>query len=463
MSSVERLPGSFRDPAGQIFRADGRLLRTVTGHAARQFEVVRPVLQDLVSRERLVAFAEHFPAECGFSPEDISVVLEHPVIATWTYPYEWSFALLRDAALFHLDLHLELLDKGCTLSDASAYNIQFVGVNPIFIDHLSIRPYRDGEFWMGHRQFCEQFLNPLLMRAYLDVAPNAWYRGALEGISTIDLAKLLPFRAKARFPVLTNVVLPARFQRGSTSEKAVSHKLRERKLPLAGFRSMLLQLRRFIDLLRPANTSATTWANYASTTTYDDAETASKKQFVASFIRNAKASHVVDLGCNTGDYSKVCLEAGATRVTGFDFDQQSLDSAHERAKSEKLNFLALYLDARNPSPNQGWLQEERTGFAQRFSADAVIALAFEHHLAIAHNAPLDDVVKWIIGVAPCGIIEFVPKSDPTIQKMLALREDIFLNYDEGNFVRAVEARGKITDRKTVSSTGRTLYAFERRQ
>jgi len=297
VSIAERVAGSFRDPAGHIFASEGRVLRTITHRALEQFQAARPVLVDLVEKGRLVGFSEHKPEKFGFDKDHVAVVLEHPVIETWSFPYEWSFALLRDAAIFHLDLHLELLEQGLTLSDASAYNVQFVGPTPIFIDHLSIRPYRDGEFWLGHRQFCEQFLNPLLLRAYLDIAPNAWYRGGLEGISTTDLAKLLPFRAKARLPVLTNVVLPARFQKGATSDKAARQDLKKRQLPLVGYQSMLRQLRNFISKLRPANTSATTWANYATTTTYDDEETIAKKRFVADFVRESKASHVVDLGC----------------------------------------------------------------------------------------------------------------------------------------------------------------------
>lgn len=457
-----RASGSFRDPSGHIICLNDRIFRTVSKGAENQYRESRDMLALLVEEGRLVKFEEREPSELGLSPDQYPVLLEHPVIHPWSMPYEWSFALLRDAALFHLNLHLDLLDHGFTLSDASAYNVQFIGPEPIFIDHLSIRRYQEGEFWLGHKQFCEQFLNPLLLRAYLDVAPNAWFRGNLEGISTPDMAKTLPLSAKLNWCVLTNVILPAQFQKGSTSDKAARKNLKDRQLPLAGFRSLLRQLRSLIEKLRPANTSATTWANYATTTTYGDQEMSNKKSFVADFIRSAQARDVIDLGCNTGDYSKVCLQAGASKVTGFDFDQQSLDKAHERAKREKLDFLALFLDARNPSPSQGWLQAERPGFAERFTADAVIALAFEHHLTIAHNAPISDVINWITRLAPHGIIEFVPKSDPTIQKMLALREDIFPEYTKDNFEKILTSRTVVDGVQEISASGRVLYAFHRR-
>ena len=456
-----RLPGSFRDPSGHIYSFENRVLRSVSHGAAGEYEASRQTLNELVTQGMLVDFRELSPEEFGMEQGGNAYVLEHPKLAPWTYPYEWSFSLLQRAALFHLELHLYLLERGLNLSDASAYNVQFQGTEPVFIDHLSVRPYRDGEFWLGHRQFCEQFLNPLLLRAHLDIAHNAWYRGNLEGIATNDLARLLPMRSRFGWKVLSNVVLPAYFQKNTTSDREVSFTTEGRRLPLAGLQSMLRQLHTWIGALRPANTRSTTWANYASTTTYDDDETTRKKEFIATFIQQSGARTVIDLGCNTGDYSKVSLESGAASVTGFDFDQQTLDKAYSRARAENLNFLPLYLDARNPSPDQGWMQSERSGFRQRFTADAVLALAFEHHLAIAHNVPLDQVVEWITATAPAGVIEFVPKADPTVVKMLALREDIFPDYTEEAFAAALARCASITGRMQVTDSGRTLFSYAR--
>ncbi|WP_309082877.1 class I SAM-dependent methyltransferase [Chelativorans sp.] len=452
-----RLPGSFRDPAGSIYISGDRVFRTVSQTAAPQYETAREVLRSLVAQGRLADFEER-PVD-GF--EDAAYLLEHPKISPWTLPYEWSFSLLKEAALFHLDLHLYLLERGFTLSDASAYNVQFIGPRPVFIDHLSIRPYVEGEFWAGHRQFCEQFLNPLLLRAYFDIAANGWYRGELEGIPTAAIAKLLPLRSRLSWRAMTHVILPAYFQQGATSDREVNAALKNRKLPLEGFRGLLRQLFRWIEALRPANISATTWANYASTTTYDPAEAAQKGTFVGEFIAETRPRTVIDLGCNTGDYSSIALERGADTVIGFDFDQQSLDQAFQRAKAGNLNFLPLFLDARNPSPSQGWMQSERLGFSERYSSDAVLALAFEHHLAIAHNVPLDQVVEWIVSLAPTGVIEFVPKSDPTITKMLAFREDIFPNYNEAHFRATLEKRSHTVRQKRISRSGRTLFWYSR--
>ena len=317
----------------------------------------------------------------------------------------------------HLDLHLELLERDLTLSDASAYNVQFQGVRPIFIDVLSIRRYRAGEYWQGHRQFCEQFLNPLLLRALLGVAHNAWYRGSLEGIPTADLARLLPLGKQLSWNVLSQVVLQAKLERRALArtEQSIA-KVRGRGLSKTAFAGLLAQMRRWIARLRPADRGATVWGDYATTPRLR--RRGGCRQ--AALRRRVRRAAPGPRCCSTSAATPASTRrsrspAGAGRVVGFDFDQQALDRAFMRAEAESLDFLPLFLDALNPSPDQGWRQAERAGFAARARPDALLALAFAHHLAIGRNVPLAQTVAWLTGLAPRGVIEFVPKNDPTVQ------------------------------------------------
>ncbi len=391
-------------------------------------------------------------------------LLEHDRIPYVSYPYEWGFNQLKSAALLHLDLQLQLLEEDVVLSDATAYNVQFVGSRPIFIDMLSFRPYRQGEYWGAHRQFCEQFLNPLLLRSVLGVPHNPWFRGSLEGIPTAELSRLLPLLKRYSWNIFSQVVLPAKLQRRALDapEKAIERAGSNRGLSRAGYKGMLEQLRRWIARLHPADTGSTIWGDYAQTNTYSDHEADEKRRIIRDFASTVRPSRLVDLGCNTGEYSVAALEGGADYVVGFDFDQRAVDLAYSRASSRGLNFLPLWLDAANPSPDQGWRQRERAGFSSRTKADALIALAFEHHLAIGRNVPLPQVLDWLLAIAPVGIIEFVPKSDETIQKMLALREDIFADYSEPLFQSVLSQRARISKKTVISRSGRTLFEYDRR-
>lgn len=463
-NSARRHPASYRDPGSSVFTADGRVLRAFTaeGHAQHRFARESGLLDELIEAGLLVATRDAPEAHADPAFAHYAHVVEHDAIPFVSYPYEWPFALLRSAALLQLDVHLRALARGVTLSDASAYNVQFRGVSPVFIDAGSFRPYVEGELWSGHRQFCEQFLNPLLLFADLEVPYNAWLRGSLEGIPIAALAALAPARRWLSLRYLIHVLLPARGERVARGrERQANERIRQARLPLEGYRAMLNQLRRWIEQLAPKRAFGTTWADYSRTRTYEDSESATKRRVVQEFTAACRPGTLWDLGCNDGEFGQAALAAGAGRVIGFDADAGALDRACARAAHERLDLLPLYQDAADPSPPLGWRGRERAGLLDRPRPDAVMALAFEHHLALGRNVPLEEVVDFIAGLAPRGLIEFVPKSDPTVQRMLALKGDIFPTYDEASFVHCLEARARIVRREKVSGTGRELFWFER--
>ena len=467
---VNRDPGSFRDRSGYIFHGEGRVFRTINGPALESYTTVRDsgVLASLEEKGWLIPATELDPSVLGGAEGDARLVLEHPKLPFVSYPYEWSFPALKAAALLQLDILLVALAHDVALSDATAYNVQFIGARPVFIDTLSFRPYRDGEFWRGHRQFCEQFLNPLLLRAYLAIAHNAWYRGNLDGIPTRDVARLMPLRRKLSWNVISQVLLQAKLDQKLLSgdcdpEGALRDvdRHKTKKLARTSFRAILIQLRGWIAGLEPADTGKTAWQDYVRTRTYSGEEEQAKRRCVAEFAAATKPGRLCDLGCNTGEFAEVALEAGAATVIGFDMDHRAVEAAFARADERALSFLPLYLDAANPSPDQGWNERERQGLSRRVGADAVVALAFEHHLAIGRNVPLDQVVDWLTNLAPRGLIEFVQPDDPTLRLMLAQREDIYRDYDEAAFAAALERRARIVRKDTLSAAGRRLYWFDR--
>ena len=463
---MSQVPGSFRDPRGQVFECDGRIFRTInpTAYADYTFAKDSGLLARWIDDGRFIASHEIDPPESIALARGVRLV-EHERISCVSYPYEWSFGMLQAGALHHLDLQREALDAGISFADASAYNVQFRGVQPVFIDLLSLQRYREGDFWLGYKQFCEQFLNPLLLRSTLGITYNAWFRGALEGIGSADLGRMLPLRSKFSYKVLAHVLGPAKMQAVALSRRqkvtATESRVTSRGLSRNGYIGILEQLRNWIAKLKPLDTGESTWGDYQDSHTYDDAETQAKRAFVAEFVAQVRPRTLGDFGCNSGAFSEVACQNGAEMVIGFEYDPIALEGAYQRAVANELNFLPLYLDAANPSPAQGWAQQERAGLAQRMQFDAIIALAFEHHLAIGRNVPLKDVVAWLVGFAPRGIIEFVHKNDSTIQLMLAGREDIFPDYSQDAFEQAVNNVARIEKVQQITKEGRMLYWYER--
>lgn len=457
-------PASYRDPSGHVHLKGDRVFRTVAPYGRADYVFIRDsgTLNELTERGLLIEVTEVektlLPAA---GPQDL--VLEHPRVPVLSYPFEWPFRALKAAALLHLDIHLDVLKNDIVLSDASAFNIQFIGGKPIFIDYLSFRRYQDGEPWFGHRQFCEQFLNPLILQAKLGVPFHATYRGQPDGIEAVSLAPLLKLRHKWSPTVFSHVVLLARSQsRVDASLLKEAQAAQARGLKRDRYRAILLQLHQFISHLTPVEGTQTTWETYANDNTYETAEAAAKRAVVERFVEDSQPGLLIDLGCNTGDYSQIALSCGAKYVVGLDSDHGAIERAFLRSVENSLNFLPLYQDLGNPTPGLGWNSRERQSMSSRLAqADGVLALALVHHLAIGRNIPLDEVVSAIVAMAPRGVIEFVPKNDPTVQIMLALREDIFTTYNRETFIGALERRAAVIAHETVSESGRELFCFQR--
>ncbi|MBW0143731.1 class I SAM-dependent methyltransferase [Sphingomicrobium clamense] len=463
MTDGGRVAGSFRDRAGQVYRHEGRILRSVTkGAAAAAYEAARDAgLYGRLVKKGLLVGLKEVEAPAALACDDVAYWLEHPTLPFISHPYEWPFALWKKAAITQLRVHLEALKDGFTLSDATAYNIQFDGVTPRFIDHLSIQPYEEGEAWVGHYQFVSQFLGPLLLWDKVGIAPNHWMRGALEGIAPEDLAKMLPWKAKWSPVVLAHVVGLAALQKkrlATTPAEARAAK-EKAKLPKARFVAILEGLKAYIEGLQPPG-GESVWGEYADNTSYSSDEQQQKADFIGKLAADTKGL-TFDIGCNSGDYSVAALEAGASRVIGFDFDHNALNLAVSRAEQEKLAFTPIWLDAANPSPDQGWAEREREGFARRVRGDAMVALAVVHHIAIGRNVPLDEVVGWLMDMAPDGIIEFPDKQDNMVKTLLAMREDIFDDYTEEDFRAAIEKRGRIVDELRLVDGHRLLVRYSR--
>ena len=461
-----RVGGSFRDPSGHVYRVGGRIIRTVTDVGKQQFEFVRQsgIFEALVKDGCLLPFdvIENEKGRVTLG-EEVAYLLEVPKLPFVSFPYEWPFPALKSAALLHLDIHISALERSVTLSDSSAYNVQFLGPRPTFIDHLSFRRYEEGEVWAGHRQFCEQFLIPLLLRAVFGITHNAWYRGAVEGISVVEFSRLLKWRHYLSKDLLTHIVLQSWFQR-STEKTSLSldrAAASAGKLPLESYRKMLRGLRDWIVSLEPLKTSKSTWQDYSKDNSYQAEETLKKASFIHDFAASHRPKQVWDFGCNVGAFARAALQGGAGYVVGFDFDQGALDECYRRASADKLPIQSIVMDMANVSPNQGWMGVEREGLDARRSADAVIALAVVHHLIITRNIPFGEFLDWLVDLAPCGVIEFVPKQDPMVRQLLALREDIFDSYNVEFFKERIARRAKIERVCMLKENGRMLLSYVR--
>jgi ribosomal protein L11 methylase PrmA len=232
-----------------------------------------------------------------------------------------------------------------------------------------------------------------------------------------------------------------------------------RPLPKTQYRSLLEHLRAFVGSLSSSRPKSY-WTAYAASNTYSDAMRGEKLDFVRRWASQAQPRSIIDIGGNTGDFSLAALESGAVSLAlVVDSDVDAVEQGYLARRSPAL--MHLVMNMADPSPDMGWRQAERQGLSARARQDGAIALAVIHHMVIGGNLPLPQVVEWLVGLAPKGVIEFVPKTDPMVAEMLLLRDDIFPDYTEENFLSLVSAKARITERHRFAQNGRLLVSYER--
>jgi hypothetical protein len=410
--------------------------------------------EKLVKAGLLIPHAEvdQAPAE----PDLAHKVIRPERVPFISYPYEWSFGQLKDAALATLSIQKRALKMGMSLKDASAYNIQFVRGKAALIDTLSFEVYKEGGPWVAYRQFCQHFLAPLALMALKDVRLSQLLRVYIDGVP-LDLAsELLPAKTRFNFGLLTHIHLHAGAQKRFAGEEVKSRGGSMSKQALTGLIESLESTIKNLEW-KPGGTE---WGNYYDITNYSDAAFEHKKQLVAEWTQRIGPAQVWDLGANNGVFSRIATE-GTQYVVSWDIDPTAVEQNYRQVKAEKNEkLLPLLLDLTNPSPAVGWANRERDSFGVRGPVEMALALAVIHHLAISNNVPLPQLADFFAATSNWLVIEFVPKSDSQVKKLLASREDIFPTYTREGFEEAFRKRFKIHEAVNVRESERMLYLME---
>jgi hypothetical protein len=456
MPSEDLAESSFRDPSGFVFWHQGLVYRQVNRSYREHFDLlIESGLYRELSAAGLLISHEEAAAELARTADAYKVIrpLTLPFIS---YPFEWSFSQLKDAALLTLDIQQAALARGMVLKDASAYNIQFSEGKPLFIDTLSFAKYAEGRPWVAYRQFCQHFLAPLALMARRDIRLGQLARVFLDGIP-LDLAsRLLPAGTRFTFSLLSHIHLHARAQKHFQDKT-----LKAPGRPFSRFSFMAL-----IDSLRSAVTrlrwqpKGTEWAEYYRHTNYTDGAIDFKLKCVDDFLNVLKPRQVWDIGANTGLFSRLA-SARQIPTVSLDIDPAAVEKNYQQCRREENRFLLPLLgDITNPAPAIGWGNRERMSLLERGPADTILALALVHHLAIGNNLPLARIAALLATLCRALIIEFIPKDDSQVRHLLASREDIFPDYHEQGFAAAFSRFFSIARVEKIDQSGRRLYLMK---
>jgi hypothetical protein len=453
---------SFRDPAGFVFEYGGSIYRQVNRDGADDYDhfISSGLYQKLVDEKLIVGHKEVSQTKKFGEHKKRYKIIQPELVPFISYPYEWTFHQLRDAALLTLKIQKIAIEHGMILKDSSAYNVQFIGKRPVFIDTLSFWRYNEGDPWEGYKQFCEHFVAPLALCAYDSPDIMPMLRVFLDGFPLDLAAKLLPARARLRVGLTSHIYLH------SSSQKRYD-KLDENKKPNAKTRrvspmalnGLIVSLENTIKKLKISKRE-TQWGEYYSFTNYTDQSFENKKKVVKKLLAQVKPKTVWDLGANDGTFSNIAADLGAYTVA-FDIDAKAVELNYRH--KHKLNNLMLPLvqDLSNPSPSLGWAHAERHSLEERGPADVTMALALIHHLAISNHAPFSQVASFFAKISKHLIIEFVPKGDSKVELLLsAFSRNKFEGYTEENFEAAFSKHFKLIEKEPVKGSKRVIYLYK---
>lgn len=450
--------GSFRDRSGQVYRAGDRVLRGVDGDTLKHFRALRETgfYREHAAAGRIVETREIDAPSPGPAGSEWAGWLQHERIPFITYPYEWTFGMLRDAAVLQLRLLEDALQEGWTLKDATPYNIQFVGTRPVFIDLPSFEPAGD-QPWAGYRQFCEMFLFPLMLQAYRGVDFQPFLRARIGGIPVADMDRLMRGRGRLRPGVTPHVTLQALLERrhGDTRRDIRG------ELGSAGFNRelVLANVRRLLKLVRRLQwrPEGSEWSDYTEQHNYTEAGIEHKRRFVDEAIVRSDPISVWDVGCNTGQFA--LLAAGrAPVVLAMDADHLAVERLYrDPAMREGGRILPLVQNVADPSPDWGWALRERRALAARGRPGLILCLALVHHIVIGANVPLRRFIDWLASLGGDLVIEFVGRGDDKVETLLRNRVDQYDDYHPAPFEDCLARHYELIAREELPGGNRVLY------
>ena len=448
-----KLPSSFRDPNGFCFSKDGSVYRQINKSYRDNYDYLINcgLYKAIVDRGLLIP---HQEADIGHEESDTAYkVIKPQPIPFISYPYEWCFSQLKDAALTTLKIQKIALEFGMSLKDSSAYNIQFVKGKPIFIDTLSFQRYKEGQPWVAYRQFCQHFLATLTLMNYLDVRLNQMLRVYLDGIP-LDLASsMLPFVTRMRFSLFSHIHLHSRSLKYFSKRDS---KIKDYKMNRSGLLAIIDSLESAIRQLK-GKFQVSEWVNYYEDSNYSADALAHKKQLILEFLNKVNPSCVWDLGANTGVFIRIASGKGIQCVS-FDSDPVVVEKNYaECIKRQETNILPLFVDLTNPSPAIGWASKERLSLVERGPTDTLLVLALVHHLAISNNIPFITIAEFFKEICKTLIIEFVPPSDSWAQRLLSRKQEGLSDYNQQNFEIEFKKYFIIQGSVKIRDSARILY------
>ncbi len=458
MSEIQPEPSSFRDPAGFVFRYEGKYYRQINRIYQPHYEsaIEKKLFLSLIEKKWVIGFEESNSIIAR--PEEHFKTIVPQQIPFITYPYEWCFEMCKNAALLTLQIQLFCIEQGFTLKDATPYNIQFIGSRPVWIDHLSFEILDPARPWVAYRQFLEMQLYPLLAMRHQPVNGAGYLLADPEGITATRLSRLVPLKHKLNLSYLLYVKL---FKSVNTTKATPARQI---NFTLQKHRQLIHHLTEYVKSLK-APRYQSFWQNYYQDHLVSDAYGAAKEKLIRSWIQPSATSAIgLDIGANTGTYSQMLTDKGYY-VLSTDYDWACIEQGyrtHRSAGSETM--LHFRYDIAWPSPAIGFSNRERQSITERLAqkVQLTLALAIIHHLVIGHYLSFEQLAQYLHAITQELIIEFVPLHDEKVQLLITNKHIDYSFYTAERFKERFSEYFEITAEQKIEGSDRSIFFMRKK-
>jgi hypothetical protein len=455
---MESLDSSFRDPSGYVFKLEEKFYRAVHNSYKENIDLFENsgLYSELLSKGQVLSYDTLETSKFDLTQDYHSVILPDQ-LKHISYPYEWCFSQFKDAALLTLDIQETSLKYGMSLKDSSAFNIQFHNGKAVMIDTLSFEKYEEGGPWIAYQQFCQHFLAPLLLSSFVDIRSLKLMQVYMDGIPLDYVVKQLSFLKLIKPMVFIHIYLHSKAQNKNASNVDSIRK----NISKSSLLGLIGSLKSLINSLK-WSPKGTEWGDYYSDTNYSNLSMDNKRDILEVLLNEIKPSNLWDIGGNTGEFTRLSSNKCIESIL-FDIDYAAIEKSYLKSKLKDEKYISSFvIDFTNPNPGIGWNNKERLAIIDRSAADTVLALAIIHHLCISNNLPFKYLASFFARItSKFLVIEFVPKSDSQVQRLLKTRADIFNNYNQDFFEKEFLTHFNIIKTFKIDNSERTLYLMQK--
>lgn len=444
---------SFKDYSARVFQREGIYYRAILPEYTAEYDhLMTSGLYAELEESKLLN--PHQEVELPTVYQTYKILYPQQ-IDFLSLPFEWCYSQWRKVILAYLEINLIALKYGMILKDATPYNFCLQGGKAVLFDTSSFAFFKEPNYWIAYRQFCEEMLGPFALMHYRGMQWGCLTLASHQGLPLDFISQNLPKKSYLNLSCLLHLHLHAKTYQKPGKQKDNSTGFTKEKLI-----EVFLLIKGTVQKWNNYHQYPTYWSEYYDIDIETEEYLYDKQKTVKSYLQSCNAQSVLDLGANTGKFSELACNY-ADRVIALEFDKKCVDQIEKKIEETRNKKLHTLLgDLSQTSPDFGLGGKEHPSIFKRAKSDLVLVLALVHHLTLTKMIPFELITDLVYEFSNRYVlIEFIENSDPKVNLLLQNNQKYYPTKDE--FELIIQKKFKLLQKKTLDKSVRTLYLLEK--